>query len=167
MGDALDRERMHDPYAAPLRLGGRHRPVERQLRGWGVGPYPTTMVLTASMTSSFRCAAGGLRVGLAAVFSLSSNASRYAVTPVTPTPGQPTRRVAQWPAPTPWLVDAPVPQWYRHSVRFQGGSVSITASEARRQLFPLIEQVNSDRVAIEITSRRGNAVLISARSSVP
>jgi antitoxin YefM len=40
--------------------------------------------------------------------------------------------------------------------------VSITASEARRQLFPLIEQVNSDRVAIEITSRRGNAVLISA-----
>jgi antitoxin YefM len=40
--------------------------------------------------------------------------------------------------------------------------VSITATEARRQLFPLIEQVNSDRVAIEITSRRGNAVLISA-----
>lgn len=40
--------------------------------------------------------------------------------------------------------------------------MSITASEARRQLFPLIEQVNSDRVAIEITSRRGNAVLISA-----
>lgn len=40
--------------------------------------------------------------------------------------------------------------------------MSITATEARRQLFPLIEQVNSDRVAIEITSRRGNAVLISA-----
>ena len=35
-------------------------------------------------------------------------------------------------------------------------------TEARKQLFPLIEQVNSDRVAIEITSRRGNAVLISA-----
>jgi len=40
--------------------------------------------------------------------------------------------------------------------------VSITATEARKQLFPLIERVNSDRIAIEITSRRGNAVLISA-----
>lgn len=40
--------------------------------------------------------------------------------------------------------------------------MSITASEARRNLFPLIEQVNDDRVAIEIVSRRGNAVLISA-----
>ena len=40
--------------------------------------------------------------------------------------------------------------------------MSVTASEARKHLFPLIEQVNNDRVAIEITSRRGNAVLISA-----
>lgn len=40
--------------------------------------------------------------------------------------------------------------------------MSITATEARKQLFPLIEQVNNDRVSIEITSRRGNAVLISA-----
>jgi len=40
--------------------------------------------------------------------------------------------------------------------------VSISASEARKHLFPLIEQVNNDRVAVEITSRRGNAVLISA-----
>jgi antitoxin YefM len=40
--------------------------------------------------------------------------------------------------------------------------VAITASEARRGLFPLIEQVNDDRVPIEITSKRGNAVLISA-----
>jgi antitoxin YefM len=38
----------------------------------------------------------------------------------------------------------------------------ITASEARRKLFPLIEQVNDDRRPIEITSRRGNAVLMSA-----
>jgi antitoxin YefM len=38
----------------------------------------------------------------------------------------------------------------------------ITASEARKQLFPLIEKVNDDRIAVEITSRRGNAVLISA-----
>lgn len=40
--------------------------------------------------------------------------------------------------------------------------MSITATEARKQLFPLIERVNNDRVAVEITSRRGNAVLISA-----
>lgn len=40
--------------------------------------------------------------------------------------------------------------------------MSVTASEARKQLFPLIEKVNNDRVAVEITSRRGNAVLMSA-----
>lgn len=39
--------------------------------------------------------------------------------------------------------------------------MSITASEARKNLFPLIEQVNDDRTPIEITSRRGNAVLMS------
>ena len=32
----------------------------------------------------------------------------------------------------------------------------------QRQLFRLIETVNNDRVAVEITSRRGNAVLVSA-----
>ncbi len=37
----------------------------------------------------------------------------------------------------------------------------ITASEARKNLFPLIEQVNKDRTAVEITSRRGDAVLIA------
>ena len=40
--------------------------------------------------------------------------------------------------------------------------MSVTASEARKQLFPLIEKINNDRVSVEITSRRGNAVLISA-----
>lgn len=40
--------------------------------------------------------------------------------------------------------------------------MSITASEARKTLFPLIEQVNDDRAPIEITSKRGNAVLMSA-----
>ncbi len=40
--------------------------------------------------------------------------------------------------------------------------MSISASDARKQLFPLIEKVNNDRVAVEITSRRGDAVLISA-----
>ncbi len=39
--------------------------------------------------------------------------------------------------------------------------MAITASEARKNLFPLIEQVNDDRAPIEITSRRGDAVLIS------
>lgn len=40
--------------------------------------------------------------------------------------------------------------------------MAITASEARRQLFPLIERVNEDRTAIEITSKRGDAVLMSS-----
>ncbi len=40
--------------------------------------------------------------------------------------------------------------------------MAITASEARRLLFPLIEKVNDDRAPIEITSKRGNAVLMSA-----
>ncbi len=39
--------------------------------------------------------------------------------------------------------------------------MAITASEARKNLFPLIEQVNEDRTAVEVTSRRGSAVLIS------
>lgn len=40
--------------------------------------------------------------------------------------------------------------------------MSITASEARRELFPLIQQVNDDRAPVQITSKRGNAVLMSA-----
>lgn len=39
--------------------------------------------------------------------------------------------------------------------------MSITASEARKNLFPLIQKVNDDREAIEITSKRGDAVLIA------
>lgn len=39
--------------------------------------------------------------------------------------------------------------------------MAITASEARKNLFPLIEQVNDDRTPVEINSRRGDAVLIS------
>jgi antitoxin YefM len=39
--------------------------------------------------------------------------------------------------------------------------VAVTASEARKNLFPLIEQVNADRTPIEITSKRGDAVLMS------
>jgi antitoxin YefM len=40
--------------------------------------------------------------------------------------------------------------------------MSITASEARKGLFPLIKKVNEDHDAIEIVSRHGNAVLVSA-----
>lgn len=40
--------------------------------------------------------------------------------------------------------------------------MTLSASEARRTLFPLIERVNNDRVAVEIASRNGNAVIMSA-----
>ena len=39
--------------------------------------------------------------------------------------------------------------------------VAITASEARKNLFPLLAQVNDDRAPVEIMSRHGDAVLIS------
>jgi antitoxin YefM len=38
---------------------------------------------------------------------------------------------------------------------------AITASEARRRLFPLIEQVNDDHTPVEIVHKHGNAVLVS------
>lgn len=38
---------------------------------------------------------------------------------------------------------------------------TMPASEARKSLFPLIEEVNNDRTTIHITSKRGNAVLMS------
>jgi antitoxin YefM len=39
--------------------------------------------------------------------------------------------------------------------------MAVTASEARRDLFGLIERVNLDHTEVEITSRRGSAVLMS------
>lgn len=39
--------------------------------------------------------------------------------------------------------------------------MAITASDARKNLFPLIEQVNEDRKPVEITSKHGDAVLMS------
>jgi antitoxin YefM len=39
--------------------------------------------------------------------------------------------------------------------------MAITASEARKNLFPLIQQVNEDRTVVEITSKGGDAVLMS------
>jgi antitoxin YefM len=40
--------------------------------------------------------------------------------------------------------------------------MSVTASEARQRLFPLIEKVNDDQVAVEIVSKKGTAYLVSA-----
>lgn len=39
--------------------------------------------------------------------------------------------------------------------------MAITASQARAQLFPLIEKVNEDHLPIEIVSKKGSAVLMS------
>jgi antitoxin YefM len=40
--------------------------------------------------------------------------------------------------------------------------VAISASEARSHLFPLIQQVNDDHVPVRISSKNGDAVLMSA-----
>ncbi|OHT95580.1 prevent-host-death family protein [Mycobacteroides chelonae] len=40
--------------------------------------------------------------------------------------------------------------------------MSISASEARQRLFPLLEQVNNDHEPVRIASRSGEAVLMSA-----
>jgi antitoxin YefM len=40
--------------------------------------------------------------------------------------------------------------------------MSISASEARQRLFPLLEQVNTDHLPVRITSKAGDAVLMSA-----
>jgi antitoxin YefM len=40
--------------------------------------------------------------------------------------------------------------------------MAISASEARSRLFPLIQQVNDDHTPVRITSRNGDAVLMSA-----
>jgi len=40
--------------------------------------------------------------------------------------------------------------------------MAITASEARKKLFPLIKQVNDDRAPVEIVSNSGRAYLVAA-----
>jgi antitoxin YefM len=40
--------------------------------------------------------------------------------------------------------------------------MSISASEARQRLFPLLEQVNTDHEPVRIISKAGDAVLMSA-----
>ncbi len=59
-----------------------------------------------------------------------------------------------------WCDMWPVP-WYSPCPIRGGINGAITASEARKQLFGLIERVNDDRIPREITSRRGDAVLLS------
>jgi antitoxin YefM len=41
-------------------------------------------------------------------------------------------------------------------------TMALSASEARKRLFPLIEQVNDDQEPVEIVSRSGTAYLVSA-----
>jgi antitoxin YefM len=48
--------------------------------------------------------------------------------------------------------------WYRGEVI----PVAMSASEARKRLFPLIEQVNDDQEPVEIVSKAGTAYLVSA-----
>ena len=40
--------------------------------------------------------------------------------------------------------------------------MSMSAGQARKMLLPLIERVNNDRDVVEIVSRKGSAVLMSA-----
>ncbi|MGW7355501.1 type II toxin-antitoxin system Phd/YefM family antitoxin [Streptomyces sp. NPDC054802] len=40
--------------------------------------------------------------------------------------------------------------------------MAITATEARRRLFPLIKEVNDDRKPVEIISKEGRAYLVAA-----
>ena len=40
--------------------------------------------------------------------------------------------------------------------------MAISASEARARLYPLIQQVNNDHVPVRISSKGGDAVLMSA-----
>ncbi|MGH3767880.1 MAG: type II toxin-antitoxin system Phd/YefM family antitoxin, partial [Pseudonocardiaceae bacterium] len=55
--------------------------------------------------------------------------------------------------------------------RFESGTIfwyegvmmmAMSASEARKRLFPLIEQVNDDQEPVEIVSKAGTAYLVSA-----
>lgn len=44
----------------------------------------------------------------------------------------------------------------------ESSAISVSASAARKTLFPLIERINDDRDSVEIVSRKGNAVLMPA-----
>jgi len=55
--------------------------------------------------------------------------------------------------------------WYDILVlpRRESMIMAISASEARSHLFPLIQQVNDDHVPVRISSKAGDAVLMSAQ----
>jgi len=46
--------------------------------------------------------------------------------------------------------------------KVEGLRMNISASEARQRLFPLLQQVNADHEPVRITSKSGDAVLMSA-----
>lgn len=53
-------------------------------------------------------------------------------------------------------------QWYAIKYYLQEAIMSaITATEARKSLFGIIQQVNDDHIAVEVVSRHGNAVILS------
>ncbi|MCU1469615.1 MAG: prevent-host-death family protein [Glaciihabitans sp.] len=53
-------------------------------------------------------------------------------------------------------------QWYAIKYYSREATTSaITATEARKTLFGLIQQVNDDHTAVEVVSRHGNAVILS------
>jgi antitoxin YefM len=74
--------------------------------------------------------------------------------------------------PTTRLAGADKLKWYQLLVHFWYGitvpvgrsvpEMAISASEARSHLFPLLQQVNDDHVPVRITSKAGDAVLMSA-----
>jgi antitoxin YefM len=47
-------------------------------------------------------------------------------------------------------------------VQVEETTMAMSASEARKRLFPLIEQVNEDQEPVEIVSKSGTAYLVSA-----
>ncbi len=60
------------------------------------------------------------------------------------------------------IVRSAQPQWYAIKYYLVEATMSaITATEARKSLFGLIQQVNDDHSAVEVVSRHGNAVILS------
>jgi antitoxin YefM len=78
-----------------------------------------------------------------------------AVTDPVPTSPTSTRKQRQ-------VYHSLVPQRYKTLVHEGSPLVTISASEARQRLFPLLEQVNTDHEPVRITSKAGDAVLMSA-----
>jgi len=53
-------------------------------------------------------------------------------------------------------------EWYAIKYYYEEAIMSaITATEARKSLFGLIQQVNDDHTVVEVVSRHGNAVILS------